>query len=144
MEISPLTAPEIVSLLVSLAALAGTLLTARLAARRLRSQNNLDDANASDAISRAATGIVSELRKTIGELQAKAIEAADKIEALEAGVVALRLERDRLNLRIASTEHEIEKFRRGVGLLVAQIRSLGHAPVWEPEKSPPATPPAIP
>lgn len=78
---------------------------------------------------------------------ASIVEAAEDVVALLRGEVkrlsedvgtvrddlnAAKVRTDELEESIHDLERELDEYRKGVALLVAQISSLGHHPVWRP------------
>lgn len=55
-----------------------------------------------------------------------------EVKLLRDDVAALRVEQDRDEERIEALEESLRLYRRGVDILIAQLRRLGMTPEWTP------------
>lgn len=99
-----------------------------------------EEADAAGAITGAARDLISEYRAKIDEIEAEQEEQAAKIKCQEQKIdqqdVMIRRQQREIDAqakRIYALEVERSELIRGVAALCAQIRGLGHEPVWEPE-----------
>jgi hypothetical protein len=92
-----------------------------------------EKADVAKAITEAAGELVEEYKDRLARIEGTIAKQADRIRCQE-----LKIERQAEKIaeqaeRIMALELERDEFLNGVLSLCAQIRALGHNPVWEPE-----------
>ena len=73
-------------------------------------------------------------RAKLEEIEQTVKEQAELVRCQERKIESQAIKAARQQLEINKLKEEQEEFLEGVTALCAQIRSLGHEPVWEPEK----------
>jgi len=99
-----------------------------------------EKAEVAKAITEAAGELVEDYQNTIKELRAELKELRKIVdsqeEELKQNKYELQKQDEELKMadrRITDLELERDESRRGISQLCRQLRSLGHAPVWEPK-----------
>jgi len=99
-----------------------------------------EEADAAAVFTGAARELVEEYRAKIDEIEKTVEEQEAKIRCQDAKIdqqnVMIRRQQREMDdqaKRIYALEVERSEFIQGVSALCAQIRGLGHEPVWEPE-----------
>lgn len=99
-----------------------------------------EKADIAKAITEAAGELVEDYQNTIKELKTELKDLRRIVESqeeeLQQNRFELRKQDEELKMaeqRITDLELERDEYRRGISQLCAQLRGLGHAPVWEPK-----------
>jgi len=92
-----------------------------------------EKADVATAITDAAHDLLGDYRAQIDEIKQTITEQAETIRCQERKIEAQARNIAIQQLEIDALRAEQEEFLTGVNALCAQIRGLGHEPVWEPE-----------